>query len=168
MGAYLFSYANTLDGAELEAENCLRFIKGKEFELPIFYDLEDNVTTGLADKYTITQMAKIFCRRLKNAGYKAGIYASLYWFNEKMYITELEECFIWLAQWNSTNDATFKVDLWQYTSDGHISGINGRVDLNYSYGEITKIVENVNNFVENSTNKRKGRKNESISKWKYT
>lgn len=133
VGAYLYSYANTIDGAKLEAENCLNFISGKQFELPIFYDVEDDGTTGKADKYTITKMCETFCNRIIGAGYQSGVYASLYWFNEKMYVEALEKYNIWLAQWNNEITANFRVDIWQYTSDGHIDSIGGRVDMNECY-----------------------------------
>lgn len=133
VGAYLYSYANTIEGAEVEAKNCLGIIADKKFDLPIFYDVEDSNTTGKADKYTITKMCQIFCDRIIAAGYQAGVYASLYWFNDKMYIEELEKYNIWLAQWNEVKQANFRVDIWQYTSDGHIESIGGRVDMNECY-----------------------------------
>ena len=130
VGCYHFSYASTIEGAELEAENCLKFINGKQFDLPVFYDVEDEKTTGKADKYTITKMCETFCNKIKNAGYNSGVYASLYWFNSKMYVEELEnKYYIWLAQWHDVITAKFKVNLWQY-GKGEISGIKGEVDMN--------------------------------------
>lgn len=147
VGAYLFSYANTVEGARLEAENCLNFIKGKSFELPIFYDVEDNATTGKADKFTLTKMCETFCDKIKEAGYDAGVYASLYWFDEKMYVEELVKYKIWLAQWNEKMTADFKVDIWQFSSNGKLNSIKGRVDMNESFIEfnsqpVEKPVEN--------------------------
>lgn len=134
VGAYLYSYANTIEGAKAELENCLYFIKDKKFELPIFYDLENAGTTSLASKETITEMAKVFCDGLIKAGYKAGVYANLNWFKNKMNVKELEQYYIWLAQWGVVeHTADFKVDIWQYTSNGDIEGISTRVDLNKSY-----------------------------------
>jgi GH25 family lysozyme M1 (1,4-beta-N-acetylmuramidase) len=40
---------------------------------------------------------------------------------------------IWLAQYAATPTYKSKYDMWQYSSKGKISGINGNVDLNYSY-----------------------------------
>lgn len=153
VGAYLYSYANTEEGARLEAENCLRFIQGKNFDLPIFYDVEDAKTTGKADKYTITKMCQIFCDRIIAGGYQAGVYASLYWFDEKMYIEELEKYNIWLAQWNDKITANFRVDIWQYTSDGHIEGIRGRVDMNncYKYFDINEDTKETGIYQNGST-----------------
>ena len=133
VGAYLYSYANTTTGALQESLNCLRFIEGKEFELPIFYDLEDNRTTGNASKETITKMAKVFCNTIIEKGYQAGIYANLDWFNNKLDINELLEYNIWLAQWNDKMTANFRVDIWQYTSKGKINGIDGNIDLDECY-----------------------------------
>lgn len=133
VGAYLFSYANTIDGAMLEASNCISFIQGKSFELPIFYDVEDNDTTGKASRRTITSMCDTFCKKLQEAGFQAGVYANLYWFNTKIYAEELTKYYIWLAEWNTTMDATFKVDIWQYSNEGNVEGIKGRVDMNESY-----------------------------------
>lgn len=143
VGSYLYSYANTVEGARLEAQNCLNFIKGKQFDLPIFYDVEDEKTTGQADKFTLTKMCEEFCNFIQNAGYKSGIYANLYWFNNKMYVSELEKYNIWLAQWNNTMNAQFKVDFWQY-GKGEVEGIKGQVDLNKCYSQdFTQPVENV-------------------------
>lgn len=40
---------------------------------------------------------------------------------------------IWLAQYAKTPTYTGRYDLWQYRSDGKVSGISGKVDLNISY-----------------------------------
>ncbi len=146
IGAYLYSYASTLEGARAELKNCLYFINGKSFDLPIFYDLEDEKTTGQASRETITEMAKIFCEGIKNAGYNAGVYANLYWFTSKMNVSELEKYNIWLAQWGvSKPTAFFKYDIWQYTSKAQVDGIKGNVDIDILYN----VVENGENYVEN-------------------
>jgi hypothetical protein len=106
-----------------------------------------------ADKYTITKMCQIFCDRIIAAGYQAGVYASLYWFDEKMYIEELEKYNIWLSQWNDKITANFRVDIWQYTSDGHIEAIGGRVDMNtcYKYFDIDGDTEETGIYQNGST-----------------
>ena len=102
----------------------------KTLEYPIFLDVEDSQISSL-NKDMLTSLCKQFCERLE--GFKTGVYANLDWFNNKLYTGELTDYKIWLAQWTNANNhsATFKVDMWQYTSDGQIDGINGRVDLNY-------------------------------------
>lgn len=104
-----------MENAELEAKNCLEIINGKEFELPVFIDLEEQRTSDLG-KEICTEIAKIFCKTIISAGYKAGIYANLNWFRNYLDVKELEKYYIWLAQWGDKHTADFKVDFWQYTS----------------------------------------------------
>ena len=156
VGAYLYSYCDNVNNAILEAENCLKFIQGKSFELPIFYDLEDKKVAPLG-KENITEIAKIFCDKIKKSGYNAGIYANLNWFKNYINVDELTEFNIWLAEWDKPNHtAEFRVDFWQYTSKGKLDGISGNVDMNYDLREnednSTENVENVENNVNNSTN----------------
>lgn len=40
VGAYWFSYAMSPSTATAEADACLSCIKGKKFELPVYYDME--------------------------------------------------------------------------------------------------------------------------------
>lgn len=132
IGTYLYSYATSPDNAIKEAENCLNFIKGKTFELPIFYDLEDSLVEKQG-RVNITQSAINFCEKIEQAGYRAGIYANLYWFKNLIDISKVDKYYIWLAQWSQTHSADFRVDLWQYSSKGQILGINGNVDLDIDY-----------------------------------
>lgn len=140
VGAYLYAYASTVEGAKLEAENCLKFIKNKKFDLPIFYDIEDKNQENVS-KETLTKMCQVFCDTIINAGYQAGIYANLYWFNNKLNVKELEKYNIWLAQWNNKITANFRVDIWQYEV-GNVVGYNGRIDKDICYKDYTQVVDN--------------------------
>lgn len=137
VGCYHYSYCTSLENAKLEAENCLEIIKGKDFELPVFIDLEEQKTANLG-KETCTKIAEIFCNTLIENGYNAGIYANLNWFRNYLDVKKLEKYYIWLAQWGDKHTSDFKVDFWQYTSDGKILGITGNVDLNKQLTEIKK------------------------------
>lgn len=68
VGTYLYSYCSNINDAELEAKNCLEFIKGKEFDLPVFYDLEEERTSKLG-KQVVTQIAERFSEKIRQAGY---------------------------------------------------------------------------------------------------
>ena len=61
VGAYLYSYCTSIENAEKEAYNCLSHIEGKTFELPIFYDLEEQRTAILGTE-AVTEIAKRFCK----------------------------------------------------------------------------------------------------------
>ena len=143
IGAYHYAYASDIEGAKKEAKMCLEFIKEKDFDLPIFYDIEDSKIK--ADKETLTKMCQAFCDILIENGYKAGVYANLDWFTNRVNVKELEKYYIWLAQWNDKITASFKVDFWQYTSKGEVNGIKGNVDLN------TRVINEQNNGKPNKT-----------------
>lgn len=135
VGCYLYSYCTSLQNSILEAQNCLNFIKGKDFDLPIFYDLEDNKTKPLG-KDIITQIALNFCEEIENAGYKAGVYANLDWFKNYIDVNKIsEKYYIWLAQWTEKHTADFRVDFWQYTDKGQVLGISGNVDMDIQYAD---------------------------------
>lgn len=132
-GAYHFSYATSVDEAKQELATCLKQLKGKKPSFPIYYDLEDESTTGSCSKSTILAMAKVFVEGLEKAGYWAGIYANLNWFNnrltDKWYDTKAK----WIAQYNDRCTYKKSYGMWQYTSSGKVNGINGNVDMNYCY-----------------------------------
>lgn len=138
VGIYYYAYANEIGEGRKEAQNCLKYLDGKKIELPIFYDLEDK-----SMRY-INEVAREFVDAIKAAGYQAGIYCNTNWAKNKINTSNFTDCTIWLAQYGSNNGnipsdkPNFKYDIWQYTSKGELSGINGYVDLNISdinYGE---------------------------------
>lgn len=137
IGAYLYSYATSVENAWKEAENCLKFIKGKQFDLPIFYDIEDKCILPLG-QVLITQCAVEFCKAIEKAGFKAGIYANLNWFTNYIDVSKVKNYSLWVAQWNDKCTANFEYDFWQYTSKGKVQGIKGNVDMNICYDESYK------------------------------
>ena len=130
VGGYFFSYAEkgvTNDFLN-EAKNCLNMIKGKEFDLPIFYDIEWEKLT-LFNKTQLTQGILTFCETLTKAGYRSGVYTGYYFATELMNISTIyPRYYFWLADWSSK--AHLNCDLWQYTSSGSVNGCSGRVDVN--------------------------------------
>ena len=150
VGAYLYSYAYVKECAKLEAENTLKIIKGKQFDLPIFYDMEES-KQALLGKEVLTEMANKWCKIIKNAGFKAGIYANLNWFKNYLnpYEIKAEGNYIWLALWNNDENPNvqFPVDFWQYSSKGKLDGIKGRVDLDKCFVE--SFQQPVDNVVDN-------------------
>lgn len=128
IGFYVYSYVEN-ETAMLSAINWIKKqISGKNYEYPIFLDVEDKQIANLS-KEKQTKLCKYFCDNFSNS----GVYANLDWFNNKLNVNELLNYKIWLAQWTNANthSAKFKVDLWQYADNGNVNGINGRVDMNY-------------------------------------
>ena len=130
VGAYWYSYSKSVEEAREEAKACLEVLKGKRFEYPIYFDIEDRSQFVLG-KAALTAMCEAFCDTLEKAGYFAGVYASTYWFTNKLDHARLASKYtIWLADYRAIYNKTLKRDMHQYTSSGHMDGISGRVDFN--------------------------------------
>ena len=101
----------------------------EKITLPIYYDLEENNCSQFAKRN-----AEIFGDIIEKAGFWCGVYSSSYWW--KTYLKDLNRFTKWVADWGSNNGKPNKkptfsnTDVWQYTSNGRISGISTRVDLN--------------------------------------
>lgn len=134
IGAYWYSYAgwggvNPIDDAKDEAAACLSVVHGKSFDLPIYYDLEEQNKPNIPSfgREKCTAIAKAFCEAIKAGGYSAGVYANLNWFSNYLNYDELKaELSIWLAQWS--DEPSLECDIWQNSDNGSINGISGNVD----------------------------------------
>ena len=135
VGVYFFSQAvNEVEAVE-EASMALSLASGYGLNYPIFLDVESSGGRGDGiSKETRTAVCKAFCSTVQNSGVSAGIYANKTWFTEMINTGSLTGYKIWLAQYASapTYTAT-RYDMWQYSSKGKVSGINGNVDMNISY-----------------------------------
>ena len=131
---YFFPCSVTDEEAKEEADFIIRECVGMNFILPVFLDSEVAETkfgSGRADNLSMTdrtRFLKIICDRLQAAGIPAGIYASKSWFTYQLDLSQLPYS-IWVAQWGNKLTFSDSYVLWQYTSEGTVPGISGRVDL---------------------------------------
>ncbi|MEG2192081.1 MAG: GH25 family lysozyme [Oscillospiraceae bacterium] len=138
VGVYFFTQAITSQEAVEEASMVLDAVKGYNLAYPIFFDTEYSTSskTGRADglsKNHRTSVAKAFCETVRNAGYKAGVYASKSWFYNQLEYSQVAPYSIWVAHYASATDFVHRYDIWQYTGSGTCAGIGGAVDLNIGY-----------------------------------
>ena len=142
VGAYWYSCANTYQKGVNEAnymyDNCL---KGKQFEYPIYIDVEDT-HHQVGNKAGVTQAIKGFCETLEAKGYYVGIYASdISGFQDKMNIGELNAYDKWVARYGSTPKYVSSYGMWQSSSSGRINGYNGNLDTNVAYKDYPSIMK---------------------------
>ena len=89
VGAYWYSYAESLNMARDEAESFITALKGKQFDYPVYIDLEED---GIAKKLGKTKYSDIVAKILSTVernGYWVGIYASLYYLSNMLDTTKL-------------------------------------------------------------------------------
>ena len=132
-GVYLYSYATSENNVKSEAEHVLRLLKGHSPTYPVYYDLEDDGTVGQNTNATISKWAQTFCNTIEAAGYEAGIYANLNWWNNKLTDSALNAYDRWVAQYWHECEYKGTYRLWQCTSKGSVSGISGSVDINFEF-----------------------------------
>ncbi|MFR5876506.1 MAG: GH25 family lysozyme [Eubacterium sp.] len=129
-GVYLYSYAYSLDEAQIEADFVLDTLARmpdeykEHFVLPVAYDLEDSSMTKYG-KTQITNQAMLFCQTMEKAGYVPMVYANVTWFKNYIDISQIynKGYKIWLANPVSNPSFTSKkevgttgiyADMWQY------------------------------------------------------
>jgi len=130
VGAYWYSYADTLAAARIEVQACLAVIKDKKFEYPIYYDIEEKAQL-LKGKNFCSGIASIWCDAMTLAGYYPGIYASSSHLTD--YIDLAKGYPIWVAQYASTCTHKKAYGMWQYTNKGQVKGVKTDCDMNECY-----------------------------------
>ena len=99
VGVYWFSRALTTQQAKEEADYLYEHIlRGKQFELPIYIDVENKTQLGVG-KRLLTDIIKTWCDRLEKKGFWVGIYSSQSYFDQYMFDAELTKYAHWVACW---------------------------------------------------------------------
>ena len=128
VGTYWYSYAMDEDEARQEADVFLATIKGKQFEYPVFYDVEESKQFELG-KEKLSSIIRAFLERVEAAGYFVGLYGSA---SSLVTHTEndiKEKYTIWLAHWCENTNYSGAYGIWQHSCKGKVDGIIGDVDL---------------------------------------
>ena len=138
VGVYFFTQAVNEAEAQEEAEGCNWALNGRMLDYPIFYDTEASTApggTGRADGLGAedrTKCAIAFCERVKELGYKPGVYASTTWFRKRLDMSQLSNYSIWNAHYNVAS-SPIACNMWQGTCTARIPGYGGQIDVNISY-----------------------------------
>ena len=133
VGAFWYSYADSVKRAEDEAKTCLKVLEGKTFDLPIFFDQEYEPGILKLSTKTRTDIVLKFLETIKAAGRPCGLYSSTDFITTKLQANRLTDYPLWIAEYGSKLHYTGKVWAWQYTDKGRVAGIKGRVDMDHGY-----------------------------------
>lgn len=157
-GVYWYSYAQSVEAAKQEAKACLKVIKGKKFEYPIYFDLEEQSQFNKGRNFC-DSIVKDFCTEIENAGYYAGLYMSRSPLQNYISTDVAKRYTLWIAEYNSKCNYNGKHDMWQYKSTGKISGISGNVDMNYCYKDFSTAIKSagLNGYTKSEINTIKGK-----------
>lgn len=148
IGVYWYSYAKTKAELQNEIFAFLNVIKGMQFEMPIYWDIEEEWVIN-----NINYVIPTVCAALEKAGYFAGYYTSAS-VNTSVSEENKKRYTSWIAHWGK-KAGTYK-PLHQYSSTGEISGINGNVDLDFCSVNFPAIItaKKLNNMGINTSDNR--------------
>lgn len=139
VGVYQYSMAQNSAQAVEEARylysNCLA---GKQFELPIYFDIEDAVHKK-PRKRTNTDIVKAWCSYLEERGFFVGVYSFKAFFDGYLFDGELQHYTHWVAQWadSCTYQPGSLIGMWQFGGETNtirtnkVAGVT--CDQNYMY-----------------------------------
>ncbi len=140
VGAYWYSYAMSEDEARIEADVFLSVIKGKQFEFPIYFDVEEKKQFDLG-KEKVSAIMRAFLEKVESAGYFVGLYGSASSLKTHTADDIKNRYTIWLAHWVNQTNYSDAYALWQYSDKGSVSGISSNVDLDIGYKDFPAIIK---------------------------
>lgn len=133
VGVYFFAQAISVEEAREEAQFVLDQIEDWELDMPVVYDWEyvsNQARTAQVSVETLTSCTQLFCQMVEDAGYEAMIYFSPTHSETRVDLEALMEYDFWLAMYSDRMTYPYRVNMWQYTDEGTVPGIEGPVDLN--------------------------------------
>ncbi len=140
VGAYWYSYAMNENEARQEADVFLSVIKGKQFEMPVYFDLEEKKQFDLG-KEKVSAIMRAFLKRVESAGYFVGLYGSASSLTTHTADDIKSRYTIWLAHWVDETNYSGAYGIWQHSEKGKITGISGNVDLDIGYKDFPTIIK---------------------------
>lgn len=125
----------------LNAQACLQNVRNAQLrkdEIIIWCDLEYDTITHAKRQHGINlsnqdikEITVAFCNEILKAGYRVGLYTNLDYARNRYGIDFIKNYDIWLADY--TGGADIDCLYQQYTSEGQVDGINGKVDMNWKF-----------------------------------
>ena len=140
VGAYWYSYAMSEDEARLEADVFLSVIKNKQFEMTVYFDLEEKKQFDLG-KEKVSAIMRAFLEKVEKAGYFVGLYGSASSLTTHTADDIKSRYTIWLAHWIEQTNYSSDYGIWQYSDKGKVDGISGNVDLDIAYADFPIIIK---------------------------
>ena len=137
VGVYFYCYAMNAAEARREAECCLALLKGKQFEFPIYYDVEEY---DLFKSGKTAEVCRAFVKVLEDAGYWVGIYtyrSAMGYFPADIKNKKAMA----IAEYGAKLNYNGQYGIWQNSSTWYVNGINGRVDHDYCYVDYPKLIK---------------------------
>ncbi len=137
VGVYFFSQALNEEEAVEEAEFVIEQLQDYELQYPVVFDWEEMTSvqarTDEMNMLLLTSCALAFCQTVEEAGYRAGIYFNQAYGYQQLNLPSLQDYVFWLAQYEDAPTFVYDFQMWQYSNEGTVPGIEGPVDMNIAF-----------------------------------
>ena len=150
VGVYFFSQATSTAEAEEEADFLIALLRRcapEKLALPVFFDWEhidfDTARTDAVTAETMTQCAVAFCERVREAGYTPGIYTFRFPAYFEYDLTAIRDYPLWIGAVGDTPDFYYAFDIWQFSTEGSLAGVEVNVDLDAIFVPVEETTERV-------------------------
>ena len=166
VGAYFYTYSTTAEDTLRDAETLLSWLEGKQFELPVYFDLEETSMMELGGEH-LTRLCQAFVVRLQEEGYYTALYTNTEWLYNLLDTAWVKENLdVWYARYTATppegqegfaiTDSGFawkdgtaykpgetdrRFGMWQYTDSGMIEGFRYKFDFNYAFKDYESLMK---------------------------
>lgn len=148
VGVYVYHGAASLADPAAEARALIKVLNGRSLSYGIWHDLEDDKLKA-AGNAAINALLKIQDDIFRAAGYTdIGIYCNKYWYSSVLDVNYLKTIYQrwWIARYLKNDTGVIPsasmspksyADIWQFSSKGRVYGINGNVDLDIDYTDLS-------------------------------
>lgn len=131
VGAYWYSYAQSIDDGIKEAKAFIKALEGKQLDFPVYLDLEERSQFDKGKAFC-TELVEAFCGELEKAGYYAGVYCSTYWYTNFVEESVREKRPAWIADYRGECYYTGTYGIWQYDA-AYVPGVQYDCDRDWGY-----------------------------------
>ena len=165
-GIYIYSYAEKAEDGAAEGADVVSLLQGagvspEDLTYPVYYDLEKwswRGHTPPTSPYVYQDIVASWWNQLVSAGYnKLGVYSYTNYLRGPLNSAYIHERTSWVGSYGTRTGFPYSTALrgWQYTSNGSIDGIEGRVDMNafgmYDGSDINGVSEAGNSAVDSNS-----------------
>lgn len=146
MGVYHTLYSDNAFDAKCEAKHCISTISKFNIEYPVCLDIEALCIEDLG-KNKYFEIIEAFLNTIKNMNFYPCLFSS-YESYKKNGIKKLDVD-LWIRSFGKKPDNIENLCIWQYTNEGSIENWGSNINLDVSYKNYKKVIENLNMNISN-------------------
>ena len=141
-GVYVYTYSNTPEDAAMLMNSALDYLEstGCAITMPVALDMEYDHVHIYDTRRNNTDKVKRALQVAEDRGYYAMLYCSENFLSAHLCPDDLTEYDKWLAAYRIADNIKAPHGMWQASGSGVIPGIDGFVDLDYTYHDYPAII----------------------------